>query len=254
MKIISAFKFKALYSFWLFEKIIHRFAGVGGHSHGNPSHGHSHGGHHSHEEAETKTEFAIVRSEFTVFEGSLNSEAPAVVAHETATSKPNKKSKRCFDIKKIKTLGWIILLSDLIHNFADGLAVGASFSESVQMGITTSIAVICHEVPHELGNYAVLVKSGFTHFEALVFNFVSALPGFGAFFIGASIPSDSNLSVWILSVTAGMFLYIALVELLPFVCSGPKWRWKEFLLTNLGMWLGFTIMFLLVIFEDHIKI
>lgn len=56
-------------------------------------------------------------------------------------------------LKNIKATGWMILLGDAIHNFADGMAVGASFAQSVKLGVSTTIAVICHEVPHELGNW-----------------------------------------------------------------------------------------------------
>ena len=255
-----------MYLFWLFEKILHRFTGVDGHSHGSVSHGHGHShgdgdGNHSHSgdenhNNETKTNTGSTRgsasSTITLVEKPEVAEVNVIKWPKKPDSKP-KKNTKCCNLRSIKTIGWIILLSDLIHNFADGLAVGASFSESVQMGITTSIAVICHEVPHELGNYAVLVKSGFSHLQALFFNFLSALPAFVAFYVGASIPSETNASVWILSVTAGMFLYISLVELMPSVLAGPKWGLKEFVLTNLGLWLGFTIMFLLVIFEEHIR-
>ncbi len=104
------------------------------------------------------------------------------------------------------------------------------------------------------GNYAVLVRSGLSHFEALIFNLISALPGFAAFYIGVSIPSDSDAVVWILTITAGMFIYVSLVDLLPSVMSGPKFSWKIFILSNIGLWLGFSIMFVLVIFEKYIKI
>ncbi len=99
-----------------------------------------------------------------------------------------------------------------------------------------------------------MVRSGLSHYEALVFNLASALPGIVAFYVGVSIPSDSDAVIWILTVTAGMFIYVSLVDLLPSVMPGPKWSWKIFILSNLGMWLGFSIMFVLVIFEKYIKI
>jgi zinc transporter 12 len=80
------------------------------------------------------------------------------------------------------------------------------------------------------------------------------VPGFFAFYIGVSIPSDSDAGIWVLTVTAGMFIYVSLVDLLPSVMAGPKWSWKGFVLSNMGLWLGFSIMFILVIFERYIKI
>ena len=93
------------------------------------------------------------------------------------------------------------------------MAVGASFSQSIGMGVGTTIAVVCHEIPHELGNYAVLIKCGFTHWQALVFNLISASTCTIGFFIGVSIAADPEVSRWIFAITAGMFLYISLVDL-----------------------------------------
>lgn len=107
----------------------------------------------------------------------------------------------------------MVLAGDAIHNIADGLAVGASFSESINLGISTSIAVFCHEVPHELGNYAILLKCGFTHLQALIFNLISALNCLIGFYIGVSVSADEEVSRWIFTITAGVFLYISLVDL-----------------------------------------
>ena len=135
------------------------------------------------------------------------------------------------------------------------MAVGASFSDSLSLGVSTTIAIVCHEIPHELGNYAVLVKCGFTHIQALLFNLLSACSSFVGFYVGASVAADPEVSAWIFTVTAGMFLYIALVEILPTVMSGGgEWSWLVFLLCNLAMFFGFAIMFLLAVFEEHIKI
>ncbi len=148
----------------------------------------------------------------------------------------------------------MILLSDVIHNFADGMAVGASFSQSIRLGLSTSVAVVVHEVPHELGNYAVLVRSGFTHYEALVFNLLSACPSFIGFYIGVSVSDNSDASQWILTITAGMFIYLSLVDILPTILAEPKWRFKSFFVCNLGIWIGYSVMFILVVFEDYITI
>jgi zinc transporter ZupT len=126
---------------------------------------------------------------------------------------------------KIKPTAWMLLLSDTIHNCADGLAIGASFANSNSQGIATSIAIICHEIPHELGNYAVLINCGFTHVQAVLANFMSACASFIGFYVAASVSSDETVSQWIFSITAGMFYYISLVDLvrkhLPFVLYLP---------------------------------
>ena len=93
------------------------------------------------------------------------------------------------------------------------MAIGASFNKSVNLGVSTTVAVICHEVPHELGNYAVLIKSGFSHLQAMIFNLLSASTSLIGFYLGVSISADPEVSVWIFAVTAGMFIYLALVDL-----------------------------------------
>jgi zinc transporter ZupT len=148
----------------------------------------------------------------------------------------------------------MLIVSDAIHNFADGLAVGASFAESVKLGVSTTIAIVCHEIPHELGNYAVLVKCGLTHTQALLLNLLSACSCFVGFYVGVSVASNAEVSLWIFSVTAGMFFYIALVDLLPTLLLDGKWSWKIFFIVNGCLWLGFIIMFLLIVFEDKISI
>ena len=123
------------------------------------------------------------------------------------------KKKLCCEFKKIKVAAWILLASDGIHNFADGLAIGASFADSINLGIATTIAIVCHEIPHELGNYAVLVRYGLSHIQALILNFLTACTSFIGFYIGVSVASDPNISLWIFAITAGMFFYVSLVDL-----------------------------------------
>jgi zinc transporter ZupT len=129
------------------------------------------------------------------------------VDRERAAKKP------WYKLGKIKSLAWVILLADTIHNFADGMAIGASFAVSNKEGVSRSISIFCHEIPHELGNYAVLVGCGFTHIQAVLANFLSACVSFVGFYVAAAIGSDKAVSDWILCITAGMFYYISLVDL-----------------------------------------
>ncbi len=67
-----------------------------------------------------------------------------------------------------------------------------------------------------IGDYAVLIQSGFTHFRALFWNFLSATTAFIGFFVGAAVSTNENARQWIFSITIGMFIYIALVDLVSF--------------------------------------
>ena len=108
------------------------------------------------------------------------------------------------------------LVGDFVHNMLDGTIIAASFLVSPQVGLTTSLAVIFHEIPQEIGDFAILLHSGLSVKKALKFNLLSAL---GAF-IGAAItfaigPQIENFSVYVLPLTAGGFLYIAGSDLIP---------------------------------------
>ena len=121
----------------------------------------------------------------------------------------------------IKPLAWLILVGDSIHNFADGLALGAAISQSLSLGISTAIAIVFHEIPHELGDFFVLLSTGMSWYVAICFNFVSALTAVLGFFVGVAIgTSNESANNWILALAAGVFLYIALVDLVRGrVCS-----------------------------------
>ena len=106
------------------------------------------------------------------------------------------------------------MFGDAVHNFADGLALGAAISQSLSLGISTTIALVFHEVPHELGDFFILLDTGMSWYAALGFNFVSALTAVIGFFVGVAIGvASEEANGWILALAAGVFLYISLVDL-----------------------------------------
>ncbi|KAK3758384.1 hypothetical protein RRG08_012634, partial [Elysia crispata] len=152
----------------------------------------------------------------------------------------------------LSPLALMIVLGDAVHNFADGLAVGAAFSSSISNGISTSIAVFCHELPHELGDFAVLLQSGCSIRKAVCLNFVSALTAFIGLYVGILVATTDTTQKWIFAVTAGMFAYIALVDLLPKIVR-TKSNYHIFL-NNVGILFGYGIMFVIAICEEHIDV
>src|SRR5258706_4429874 len=74
----------------------------------------------------------------------------------------------------IKPVGRILLLSDGLHNFVDGLLIGASYLAGRKIGIATTLAVILHELPHEIGDFGILIDAGYSRSRAVLFNFISA--------------------------------------------------------------------------------
>ncbi|XP_069790718.1 zinc transporter ZIP10 isoform X2 [Narcine bancroftii] len=160
----------------------------------------------------------------------------------------------------ITNIAWMVIMGDGMHNFSDGLAIGAAFSASITGGLSTSIAVFCHELPHELGDFAVLINAGMSVKQAIVYNLMSALLAYVGVVIGIAVGQYThNLTQWIFAITAGMFLYVALVDMLPEMLHRPtdnrsQTKIGHFALQNAGMLCGFTIMLLIAIFEDKIVI
>ncbi|GAA6073454.1 zinc transporter ZIP4 [Tachysurus ichikawai] len=154
-----------------------------------------------------------------------------------------------------RLLPYMITIGDSIHNFADGLAIGAAFSVSWRSGLATSLAVLCHELPHELGDFAVLLHCGVSVKKALLLNIGSALTSFIGLYTALSISTDSAAKEWIAAVTAGLFLYVGLADMLPtMIHVDSKKPWMTFLLQNLGLLSGWGILLLLSFYEDKIGI
>ncbi len=116
----------------------------------------------------------------------------------------------------IKPYAWLNIIGDGVHNFVDGTIIAAAYLVSIPLGLTTTLAVILHEIPQELGDFGVLVLGGLTSGKALFFNFVSALTAvIGALAVYYLSASVQNLAILLVPFAAGGFIYIASADLLP---------------------------------------
>lgn len=113
-------------------------------------------------------------------------------------------------------VGMMNLVGDGLHNFLDGLAIAGSFMIDYRIGLATTIAVVSHEIPQELGDFAVLIYAGYSKYRALLYNFMSAAAAImGAIFALAVGARSENFSNFIIPFTAGGFIYIAASDLFP---------------------------------------
>ncbi|MFH1401449.1 MAG: ZIP family metal transporter [Parcubacteria group bacterium] len=147
---------------------------------------------------------------------------------------------------EIKPFSYLILISDGLHNFIDGLVIAGSFMVGISTGIITSLAVILHEIPQEIGDFAVLIYGGFKKTKALFLNFISAtlavLGGIVGFFIFKEMRDISFL----LPFTAGTFIYIAASDLIPQIKE--EWGIKKSMIHFLLFLAGIVMMLLMKTF------
>ncbi|XP_008254869.1 zinc transporter ZIP5 isoform X1 [Oryctolagus cuniculus] len=112
------------------------------------------------------------------------------------------------------SITWMVLLGDGLHNLTDGLAIGAAFSDGFSSGLSTTLAVFCHELPHELGDFAMLLRAGLSFRRLLLLSLVSGALGLGGAALGVGLSlGPVPLTPWVFGVTAGVFLYVALVDM-----------------------------------------
>jgi zinc and cadmium transporter len=117
---------------------------------------------------------------------------------------------------RIHPVGYMNLIADAVHNLIDGMLIGASYAVSVPIGIATTMAVILHEIPQELGDFGVLLHAGFTVKRAILFNFLSASVAVVGTIISLLVSASAeSFSALMLPFTAGGFIYIAGSDLLP---------------------------------------
>ncbi|VDK43084.1 unnamed protein product [Anisakis simplex] len=151
-----------------------------------------------------------------------------------------------------KVAAYLNMAADFTHNFTDGLAIGASYLAGTTVGLVTMITVLVHEVPHEIGDFAILVQSGFSKRRAMCVQLLTAVGAISGCVLSLLTADAQNITEaaaasWVLPFTAGGFIYIATVSVIPELLenSSPWQSVKEItaLLT------GIALMYMIAIFE-----
>ncbi|MGR8921580.1 MAG: ZIP family metal transporter [Gammaproteobacteria bacterium] len=112
--------------------------------------------------------------------------------------------------------GALILIGDSVHNFLDGVLIAAAFMADESLGVVTALAVIAHEIPQELGDFAILLHAGFSRARAFLFNLVTSLAMFaGALLAWFLLARLEHVIPYLLTFTAASFIYVAVSDLMP---------------------------------------
>ena len=148
----------------------------------------------------------------------------------------------------IKVAGYLNLAADFTHNFTDGLAIGASYLAGRSIGLVTTFTILLHEVPHEIGDFAILIQSGCPRKKAMYLQLVTAVGALAGTICGMLADSASTeATAWILPFTAGGFIYIATVSVIPELLKDSTVL--QSVMEILAVFVGIGMMVLIVYLE-----
>ena len=124
---------------------------------------------------------------------------------------------------EISVAGYLNLAADFAHNFTDGLAIGASFLAGSSIGVVTTITILFHEIPHEIGDFAILIQSGCSRRKAMWLQLLTAVGAITGTIVSlVAVDMTESASTWILPFTAGGFIYMATVSVIPELLRSPS--------------------------------
>ncbi|XP_019723372.1 zinc transporter Slc39a7 [Hippocampus comes] len=223
-------------------------------SHG---HGHSHGAAHDHMMSVGLwvlggiVAFLIVEKFVRFLKGGHSHGHSHPLVKEKDSDGEDKKApkKKVAKSADIKVSGYLNLAADFTHNFTDGLAIGASFLVGPAVGAITTLTILLHEVPHEIGDFAILVQSGCTKRKAMSLQLVTAVGALAG--TACSLLAEgagAAATTWILPFTAGGFIYIATVTVLPELLAGRS-TFGQSLMEILALLFGVGMMVLIAEYE-----
>jgi zinc and cadmium transporter len=146
--------------------------------------------------------------------------------------------------EEIEAFAYMNLLGDAVHNLLDGVVIVSAYALDVRVGVATTIAILFHEIPQEMGDFGVLVHGGLSRKKALFFNFITALTALiGALLTIVLINFAQQITVFLIPFSAGTFIYIAGSDLIPQLHKENEVR--DSLLQLVFFTLGISVMFVL---------
>ncbi len=143
-------------------------------------------------------------------------------------------------------IGKMILFSDALHNFIDGVVIAVSYAVSVPVGIATTIAVILHELPQEIGDFGLLIHAGYSKGKALFYNFISSVFAIIGFAVASYLSVSESFLTLTSAFAAGSFIYIAGSDLVPELKTQKITRNSiiEFAFVIIGIFAMYLLLFL----------
>jgi zinc and cadmium transporter len=152
--------------------------------------------------------------------------------------------------RQVHAAGPMIIIGDAVHNAIDGVVIAASFLTSTELGIFVTVSVVLHEIPQELGDFGILIKSGYSRKKALLYNLLSGTSslvfGIAAYFL---LDLVQGFIPYALAIAAASFLYVSLADLIPEMHK--ETRPKESIIQFLLILLGVAIIFISVAQHAH---
>ncbi len=150
--------------------------------------------------------------------------------------------------ESIHSAKYLVIVGDGLHNFIDGLVIAAAYLVSTELGIATTLAVLFHEIPHEIGDFAILIHGGWSRGKALLYNFLSALTSvLGALVVLVIAGNIKGPPTGLLALAGASFIYIAMSDLIPELHKERKV--SRSILQFIWILLGALIMGLLLFLE-----
>lgn len=257
LKILLAFASGGLLGDAFLHLIPHATMGVEPDHHHH--HGHAHEGehHHAHDMSVGLwvlagiVTFLVVEKFVRIVKGG-HTHSPVPKAKEEKKSAGVKSSKKPdAEQKDIKVAGYLNLAADFCHNFTDGLAIGASYLAGNSIGVVTTVTILLHEVPHEIGDFAILLQSGVSRKNAMLLQLTTAVGALSGTAI--SLLAKDGIGVLatnsILPFTAGGFIYIALVSVIPELLEEEKPSFLQTVLQISAMLVGVYMMVIIAQYE-----